>query len=163
MMSSFREFMQSGMNGEFMQAGIQQDDMDSEKADIAKMLKKLPDSHAALVQGYNWKLHPGNTLNGDDEHVGYMDDQDKEIAVSSPWNYGREFTVLHEIAHRVWEKLVPPQYKKLWFQIVHNTQDKQDQSEEELFCHAYSNHYVKNRIVIHDHPQWHKFIDSLPQ
>jgi len=149
------------MGDQFMQGGMQ-DDMDSEKADIAKTLEKLPDSHAELVQGYNWKLHPGNTLNGDEEHVGYMDDQDKEIAVSSPWNYGREFTVLHEIGHRVWEKLVPPQYKKMWFQIAQNTEEKQDQSPEELFCMAYANHYAKNKIVIHDHPQWHEFIERLP-
>ena len=149
MMGSFKNYMQ--------------DEMDAEKADIARTLEKIPDKHAALVQGYSWKFHPGNTLNGDEEHVGYMDDQSKEIAVSSPWNYGREFTVLHEIAHRVWETLVPLQMKKMWHQIVAATPEKQDQSPEELFCMAYANRYAKNKIVIHDHPQWHEFIERIPQ
>ena len=148
-MGSFRKFMH--------------DEMDAEKADIARTLEKIPDSHAALVRGYRWKFHAGNTLNGDEEHVGYMDDHSKEIAVSSPWNYGREFTVLHEIAHRVWEKLVPMEMKKMWHKIVAATPEKQDQSPEELFCMAYANRYAKNKIVIHDHPQWHEFIERLPK
>jgi len=149
MMGSFKQFME--------------DEMDGEKADIANTLEKLPDSHAALVQGYNWKFHAGNTLNGDEEHVGYMDDHEKEIAIAAPYNYGREFTVLHEIAHRVLEKFVTPEHKQMWMQIVQNTPEKQDQNAEELFCMAYANHYAKNKIVIHDHPQWHQFIENLPK
>jgi hypothetical protein len=146
---SFREFLQ--------------DDMGEERGDIARTISKLPPSHQKLVQGYKWKFHAGNTLNGDDDHVGYMDDQEKVIAVASPWNYGREFTILHEIGHRVWEFLVPDQLKQIWAHIVANTKEKQDQEPEELFCMAYANHFVKNKIVIHDHPQWHEFIKALPQ
>jgi hypothetical protein len=140
-----------------------QDQMGEEKNDIARTLRKLPPKHQELVQGYRWKFHGGNTLNGDDEHIGYMDDHEKEIAIASPWNYGREFAVLHEIAHRVWETLVPDQMKRIWAQIVSQTKEKQDQSPEELFSMAYASTYAKNKISIHDHPQWEKFIRSLPQ
>lgn len=137
---------------------------DSEEVtDIKKLLHKIPKSHAQLVKGYGWKFHPGNTLNGDEEHVGYMDDLEKEIAVAAPWNYGREFTILHEIAHRVWEHLVPEEKKKEWKEIVKRTDEKQEQSAEELFCMAYANNYVKNKIVIHDHEEWKEFIKGLPK
>lgn len=139
------------------------DDMDEENKDIEKTLSKLPQSHRDLVQGYNWKFHPGNTLNGDEEHVGYIDDMDQEIAVAGPWNYGREFTILHEVGHKVWENFVTPEMRKQWEHIVANTKEKQKQSPEELFCMAYANHYVKNKIVIHTHPQWEAFIEALPQ
>lgn len=144
---------------------LQQDAMDEEKRDIQKTLGKLPPAHAALVQGYRWKFHPGNTLNGDDEHVGYIDDNDREIAVAGPWNYGREFTILHEVGHKVWERYVQPQPQLVqqWTHIVNNTKDKQDQEPEELFCMAYANHFVKNKIVIHTHKEWDDFIKRLPQ
>ncbi len=92
-----------------------------------------------------------------------MDDRNKEIALAGPWNYGREFTILHEIGHRVWESIVPPEMKKQWVAIVQQTKHKQNQEPEELFCMAYANHYAKNQIVIHDHPEWHRFIDSVPR
>lgn len=140
-----------------------QNEMDEEKADINRTLQKLPPSHAALVKGYRWKFHAGNTLNGDDDHVGYVDDREREIAISGPWNYGREFTILHEVGHKVWERFVPPKMKILWTQIVANTKNKQNQEPEELFCMGYANHYAKNRIVIHDHPEWHEFVKNIPQ
>jgi hypothetical protein len=132
-----------------------------ETKNLQHMLGKLPASHRALVKGYNFKLHGGNTLDGDDEHVGYMDDHGKEIAVAAPWNYGREFTILHEIAHRVWEHL-PDHIKKAWHKVVTANPKRQKQSPEELFCMAYANYYVKNKVVVHDHPLWHKFIENLP-
>lgn len=138
------------------------DNMGEEKRDIARTLSKIPPRHRELVRGYDWKFHSGNTLNGDDEHIGYMDDQQKVIAIAGPWNYGREFAVLHEIAHRIWEKLIPQEIKQQWERVIANTQDKQDQEPEELFCMAYANHYAKNKITIHDHPEWHQFIDRLP-
>jgi hypothetical protein len=144
---------------------MQIDNMEEEKGDIKKTLSKLPPSHAALVKGYRWKFHPGNTLNGDDEHVGYVDDSQKEIAVAGPWNYGREFTILHEIGHKVWDNFVKnnPKLVRQWHHIVANTKNKQNQEPEELFCMAYANHFVKNKIVIHTHPEWDRFIEALPQ
>jgi hypothetical protein len=150
---TFKEFMQ-------MMGG---DGMAEEKDDIQKTLGKLPKSHAALVKGYRWKFHAGNTLNGDDEHVGYIDDGDQEIAVAGPWNYGREFTILHEVGHKVWENFVDPHMRQMWSQIVSRTKHKQNQNPEELFCMAYANEYVKNKIVIHTHKEWSDFIKRLPQ
>lgn len=141
---------------------LESDRMEEEKRDILKTLSKIPSSHRALVQGFSWKFHGGNTLQGDDQHVGYMDDREREIAVAAPWNYGREFTILHEIAHRVWERL-PKQLQQQWLAVASNTKNKQNQPPDELFCMAYANHYAKNKIVIHDHPEWHEFIERLPQ
>jgi len=134
---------------------------DEEVNDVRKLLNKLPKSHAQLVNGFKWKFQSGNTLHGDDEHVGYMDDQNKEIAVAAPWNYGREFTILHEIAHRVWGSILTPEIKKEWKQIVKNTSKKQDQGAEELFCMAYAATYCKNPPTIHDHETWKNFIHKL--
>lgn len=146
----FRDFLESDAS------------MGEEKRDILRTLSKLPPSHRSLIKDFSWKFQGGNTLNGDDQHVGYMDDHEKEIAVAAPWNYGREFTVLHEIAHTIWERL-PDQLKHHWVGIVQRTKHKQRQSPEELFCMAYANFYAKNKIVIHDHPEWNQFIKSLPQ
>lgn len=151
----FREFIQQQM--------MSGDSMDEEKRDIHKTLSKLPPSHAALVKDYQWKFHAGNTLNGDDQHVGYVDDGSHEIAVAGPWNYGREFTILHEVGHKVWDHFVTPQMKQEWHHIVANTKNRQDQEPEELFCMAYANHYVKNKIVIHTHKAWEQFIARIPK
>lgn len=132
-----------------------------EKSDIQRTLEKIPQSHADLVRGFNWKFSAGNTLKGDDQHIGYIDIRTKEIAVAAPWNYGREFTVLHEIAHQVYDNLIDDEQKAQWEQIVANTENKQNQSPEELFCMAYANFYAKNKITIHDHPEWNEFIKGI--
>lgn len=150
----FKEFIQSGNMGE-------------EKKDISHMLTKLPPAHRDLVKGWQWKFHAGNTLNGDDEHVGYMDDAGKEIAVAAPWNYGREFTILHEIGHKVWENLVSPQLKQEWLQVVQHKTPKQMhdktlmQEPEELFCMSYAQHFASNKIEKFDNPLWQRFIKKV--
>lgn len=141
---------------------IEQSEQSEEDKDILNTLSKIPQSHAALVKGYTFKFQGGNTLDGDDDHIGYVQDDPKVIVVAAPWNYGREFTLLHEIGHRVHEKL-PKEYHHRWAQIVARTPDKQPQSPEELFCMAYACHYAKNKITIHDHPEWHKFVEELPK
>lgn len=161
-LTTFKEFMQMG------------DGMEEEKRDIKKTLSRLPPSHRALVDGFKWKFHAGNTLNGDDEHVGYMDDGQKEIAVAGPWNYGREFTVLHEVAHKVWERM-PPALQKQWHHVVANTKNKHnqsldqdaaeslDQSPEELFCMVYATVYAKHKLLTYSNPEWMNFIKRLPK
>ena len=134
-----------------------------EEENIQQTLAKLPPSHSALVHGYSWHFDGGNTLDGDDQHVGCIDPKNKTITIAAPWNYGREFTVLHEVGHQVWDHLLDPSFKHHWVGIVNNTQNKQNQSPEELFCMAYANYYAKNKIVIHDHPEWNRFIEALPK
>ena len=111
-----------------------QDNMKEEKSDIKKTLSKIPHSHSYLVKDYDWEFHTGNTLNGDDEHIGYIDDKRKEIAVSGPWNYGREFTILHEVGHKVWEKFILPNKKLVekWKKIVNQIFLNQNGIEENL-------------------------------
>lgn len=148
-----------------------QDNMEEEKGDIQKTLSKLPPSHAALVKGYKWKFHAGNTLNGDDDHVGYIDNHSKEIAVAAPWNFSRQFTILHEIAHIVYEKLTN-QKKQQWAQIVEKNINKQTienpqakdslkQSSEEIFCHCYANFYSKHKNATYNNPEWMDFIKNI--
>jgi hypothetical protein len=144
--------------------------MGEEKDDILKTLAKIPPSHRNLIKGFNWKFQGGNTLAGDDHHVGYMDDHEKEIAVAAPWNYGREFTALHEIAHTVWERL-PPQTQQQWAHLFKKTNtgtpdgqnnDSLSQPPEEIFCMVYANCYAKHKLLTYYKPEWFEFIKNLP-
>ena len=130
--------------------------------DVKATLKKLPKSHQALVAGYKFKFQPGNALRGDSGHVGILNPKNKTLTIAAPWNYPREFTFLHEIAHQLWELLNSDKQKE-WKAIVKRTKEKQKQSAEELFCMAYANTYANNQITIHDHPEWEKFIKALPK
>lgn len=133
-----------------------------EESNVKEMLAKLPDSHRALVKGYKWRFTAGNTLDKDDQHIGLLNHKQKSITVAGPWNYGREFTALHEIGHRVWEKFMTPDLKKEWSKVVKNTKHKVKQNDEELFCHAYANHFARNKIEVHSHPEWDSFMKKIP-
>lgn len=133
-----------------------------EEENVQKMISKLPKGHQRLLKGYKFKYTPGNTLKGDDDHIGYIH-KDK-IVVAAPWNYGREFTTLHEIAHLVWEYKMTPALKKEWSAVVKKNPKRQKQNDEELFAMAYACHYAKHQIKVHDHPEWHEFIEKkVPQ
>jgi hypothetical protein len=136
--------------------------LESDEKDLKGTLKKLPKLHAALVKKYNFKFEKGNTLNKSGEHVGEIDEKKNKITVAAPWRYGREFTVLHEIAHAVYKYLVDKNLRKEWAKIVKGTKDKQDQNDEELFAMAYANTYAHHKIEIHNHPEWESFIKKLP-
>tara|TARA_Y100000034_G_C6887851_1_gene407873 strand:- start:599 stop:1030 length:432 start_codon:yes stop_codon:yes gene_type:complete len=131
-----------------------------EKMNVEKTLTNIPKAHRALVKDYKFKYTSNNTMKGDSEHIGEVDPDKKKITVAAPWNYGREFTTLHEIGHMVWATL-PPAKQKSWNKICKGTKGKQDQNHEELFCMAYANTYAKHKIEIHNHPEWDKFIKSL--
>ena len=143
-----------------------------EQKDILQTLAKLPIQHRNLVKGFDWRLEGGNTLKGDSQHVGYMDDHDKEIAVAAPWSYSRSFCALHEIAHQVFEHL-PPELKHQWDALIQKTKHEQiaknpenkdalNQSSEEIFCHSYACYYSKHKVLTYYHPAWMKFIEQLP-
>jgi hypothetical protein len=136
--------------------------IESQESDIEATLAKIPKKHKALVKGYKFKFQDGNTLKGDDGHVGVTDKDKKTITICAPYFYGRENVILHEIAHQIWEKLSEKQHKK-WAKIAKSTNmKKQDrQNPEELFCMAYSNEYAKHKHVVFDYPEWSKFIKSL--
>lgn len=132
-----------------------------QEANIKATLKKLPRSHQELITHYDIKWQCDNTLDGDDEHIGIINPHKKTITIASPWNYGREYTFLHEIAHKVFERWMTKEMFAEWKKIIAKTKDKMHQSAEELWCMAYANHFAKNKIVIHDHPEWDMFIKKF--
>lgn len=144
-----------------------------EEEDLNGMLEKIPQSHRDLVADYKFKLQGGNTLKDDGDHIGYMDSGTEEIAVAAPWNYGREFALLHEVAHVVWENLVSDELRQKWQKIVNRTKEKQNQklnvrssslnqSAEEIFCMCYANYYANQKLETYTNSKWMHFIKNLP-
>jgi hypothetical protein len=133
-----------------------------EQADIQHTLAKIPERHRRFLQGFSIHFQGTNTLNNDGEHVGVIQTHPKpHIIVAAPWKYPREWVLLHEVAHLVYEHLMDEHKRSQWAHIVHQTQHKQDQSPEELFCMGYANVYATHKIRIHDHPQWDAFIKTI--
>lgn len=130
--------------------------------DVKASIRKLPKAHQKLVKGYEIKFTGNNTLK-DGASVGLNNLKHKKMVVASPWNYGREFAFLHEIGHLVWRDFVAPHKEKVteWGSIVRNTKGKLRQNAEELFCHAYANTYAQNKIEVHNHPRWEKFVKKV--
>ena len=136
--------------------------IESDNYNVEKTLGKVPKSHRSLIEKYKIEFKKGNTLDG--SHIGEIDEKKKKITLAGPWNYGREFTFLHELGHAVWNYLLDEKTKKEWSKTVKKTKKpRQHQGMEELFCMAYANFYAKNKIVIHDHPEWEYFIKKLPK
>lgn len=140
-----------------------------EKRNVEKLLSTLPSGHKKLLQGYKFRYTPGNTLNGDNQHIGYIH-KDK-IVVAAPWNYSRSFTTLHEIAHLVWEYLMSPKLRKEWSALVDKTKKEQmskfdkkaqkealKQNDEEIFCMSYAATYSNHAPVVWYNADWHKFM-----
>jgi hypothetical protein len=132
-----------------------------QEANCDATLKKLPPSHRELISHYKIKWHGDNTLAGDDGHIGIVNPNTKTITIAAPWNYGREYTFLHEIAHKVFERFMTKPMFAAWKKIIAGTKDKMKQNAEELFCMAYANHFAKNKIVIHTHPEWDNYIKKF--
>lgn len=140
-----------------------------EKRNVEKLLSRLPKGHRTLLDGYKFRYTPGNTLNGDNQHIGYIH-KDK-IVVAAPWNYSRGFTTLHEIAHLVWEYLMTKKLRKEWSELVKKTKSEQikkfdaeeqkkaiQQNEEEIFSMAYAAAYSHHAPIIWHNKSWIKFI-----
>lgn len=138
---------------------------DEEKRDVRKTLEKIPKGHSDLVKGYEISFQASNTLKGDKGHVGFIDEENKKIIVSSPWNYGREYTLLHEVGHAVWKYALDDGKKKEWKKILAMVKSKNkkdlDQDDEEIFCMCYAQHYAKNKLCKYDHPRLDKFIAKI--
>jgi hypothetical protein len=132
-----------------------------EKKNVEAMIAKLPKGHQKLLNGYKIKYTPGNVLNGDDGHIGYIH-KDK-IVVAAPWNYGREFTTLHEIGHLVYEYLCDKKWRDEWKKTVKKNPKRQKQNDEELFSMAYACYFAKHKIKVHDHPAWHDYMEKFCQ
>lgn len=154
-MNSFKTFIESS----------------EEEKNVKDTISLLPKSHQKLLNGYKFKFTPGNTLKGDNDHIGYI--HKNKIVVAAPWHYGRSFTTLHEIAHLVWEKLITSNLKKEWSALISKTKKQQkkdqeeksanaiDQNDEELFAMAYAATYSKHPPKTFLNKEWQKFIKNL--
>lgn len=138
---------------------------DEEKKDVRKTLEKIPKSHSDLVKDYEISFQSKNSLRGDDKHIGFIDEKNRKIVVSAPWNYGREYTLLHEIGHAVWKYLVSDDRKGEWKKTVAKVRSRNkkelDQNDEEIFCMSYAQHYAKNKLCKYDHEELDEFISSI--
>lgn len=138
---------------------------DEENKDVRKTLEKIPKSHSDLVKDYEISFQSKNSLRGDDKHIGFIDEKNRKIVISAPWNYGREYTLLHEIGHAVWKYLVGEDKKGEWKKTVAKVRSKNkkelDQNDEEIFCMSYAQHYAKNKLCKYDHEELDEFISSI--
>jgi hypothetical protein len=134
-----------------------------ENTDVQSTLRKIPESHRKLVAGYQFKFQPGNTLKHDKKSIGEIDEEKKIITVCAPWNYGRQFTFLHEIGHLVWKYIMDEGLRAKWKKAYNAVKHKQSQGMEEIFCMSYANYYAKNKVEIHNHKEWLNFIKNLPR
>ena len=130
-----------------------------EEKNVEDTLKKIPKKHRKLVKGFNVKFTPNNTLKNDKNHIGYIHKND--IVVAAPYNYGREFTFLHEIAHMVWEKLVDEDTKKEWNKLYKKYKKDLKQNSEEIFCMVYANVYTKHKLKTYDKTELEDFVKKI--
>jgi len=135
------------------------------EGDLKKTLAKIPKAHSGLVKGYKFVFQPSNSLKGDDKHIGFIDEEKKTITVAAPWNYGREFTVLHEIGHAVWKYTLDDGKRADWKKLVASAKkgDKKglDQNDEEIFCMIYAQVYAKNKMEKYDHEKLTDFVRRM--
>lgn len=137
-----------------------------EKESLRKTLSLIPKKHKELLDNYKIKLLDRVTIDG--KNVGLM--CGKNITISNSWNYGKEFIILHEIGHVVWQEILSPKDKKDWKSILDKTKDEQkektkstslNQNEEEIFCMAYASKYAKHPSNVYHNKEWLKFIEKF--
>lgn len=130
-----------------------------EEKNLQKTIAKLPEKYQKLLKNFNIKLTCKNTLNSDKNHIGVIHKFDIEVA--APWNYGREFTFLHEVAHLIWEKLITKNQKKEWKKLAKLYKHKPKMNEEELFCMFFASTYATHQIETYSQPKLVSFIKNL--
>jgi mRNA-degrading endonuclease RelE of RelBE toxin-antitoxin system len=137
-------------------------------------LEKLPKGHRDLIKDYKFDFQTGVNLKGYPDSIGiiHLGKNDKQmIKVASPWRYPTEFALLHEIAHKIYEKLVSEKLRKEWSAIVKKVRpdikkiDKAvgGQDDEEIFAHSYAQFYTYNKMSKFDHGELQDFISKLPK
>lgn len=136
-----------------------------EKDDIKRTLEKIPKTHSNLVKDYKIVFQPGNCLKGDDRHIGLIDEKNKTITIAAPYNYGREYTLLHEVGHAVWKFIVGEKRKKAWKKLLAKerrlNKSHLDQDDEEIFCMIYAQRYAKNKLKKFDHESLVDFVSKI--
>lgn len=146
----FRQYLNEGSEGE---------------KDVKKTLKRIPATHRALVKDYKFVFQPTNCLRGDNKHIGLIDEKNKTITIAAPWNYGREYTLLHEVGHAVWKYILDEakraEWKKLLRPVKRRNKRDLNQNDEEIFCMAYAQAYAKNGLEKYDHDELVDFVRGL--
>lgn len=146
----FRQYISEGAEGE---------------KDIKRTLGRIPKDHRRLVDGYKFVFQPTNCLRGDNKHIGLIDEKNKTITIAAPWNYGREYTLLHEVGHAVWKYILDDdkraEWKKLLGPIRKLNKKDLNQNDEEIFCMAYAQAYAKNGLEKYDHDELVDFVREL--
>jgi hypothetical protein len=146
----FRQYLNEGSEGE---------------KDVKKTLGRIPSKHRALVKDYKFVFQPTNCLRGDNKHIGLIDEKNKTITIAAPWNYGREYTLLHEVGHAVWKYVLDDdkraEWKKLLGPVRKRNKRDLDQNDEEIFCMAYAQAYAKNGLEKYDHDELVDFVRGL--
>lgn len=146
----FRQYITEGSKGE---------------KDIEKTLGRIPAKHRALVKDYKFVFQPTNCLRGDNKHIGLIDEKNKTITIAAPWNYGREYTLLHEVGHAVWKYILDDEKRAEWKKTLRpiKKRHKKDlnQNDEEIFCMAYAQAYANNGLEKYDHDELVDFVRSL--
>lgn len=136
--------------------------------DAEGTLSKLPKAHRDLIKNYTFEKQIGNTLKGDGDHVGVIDEKNKKITIAAPWSYSRSFTFLHEVAHAVYKYKMTPESRKEWSDLIKKTKkdmpksDALNQNDEEIFCHCYANYYVTHKVMTYYNEKLMDFIKNLP-
>jgi len=134
----------------------------NENKDIEKTLEKIPESHRKLIKNYKIIFQGSNLLKNGEKNVGFIDEENKTITISAPWNYSREFVLLHEIAHVIWKYVIleeqKAEWKKIFNKVKNNNKKDLDQNAEEIFCHSYAQAYTKNKLEKFDHNELVNFI-----
>ena len=140
-----------------------------EEKDIKSLISKLPKTHQKLLHGFKFTFTPGNTLKGDNDHIGYIH-KDK-VVVAAPFHYSRSMVAAHEIAHLVWEHLMTTSLKQEWSKLLKRTMPEQiksqpaqnrsalKQNDEEILCMVYAATYAKHPPVTYLNPAWQNFVN----
>jgi hypothetical protein len=146
----FRQYLNEGSEGE---------------KDVEKTLGRIPAKHRALVKDYKFVFQPTNCLRGDNKHIGLIDEKNKTITIAAPWNYGREYTLLHEVGHAVWKYILDDgkraEWKKLLKPVKRKNKKDLNQDDEEIFCMAYAQAYARNGLEKYDHDELVDFVRGL--
>lgn len=146
----FRKYLTEGSKGE---------------KDVKRTLLRIPAEHRAFVKDYKFVFQPTNCLRGDNEHIGLIDEKKKTITIAAPWNYGREYTLLHEVGHAVWKYVLDGEKRAEWKKLLRpiKSSNKKDlnQNDEEIFCMAYAQAYAKNGLEKYDHDELVDFVRGL--
>ena len=135
--------------------------LENHEKEINGTISKLPKRLQKILSGYNYVFEPGLGLKGDKKHIGAIDSEKKKITVSAPFEYGRNFCLLHELGHLYYAAFMTKKEKDVWKDVSQITKRKNrhlDNNDEENFCHSFAQHFCQNKLVKFSHPEWEKFM-----